>query len=295
MAVITGILTAIFLLCAYLYGVRKMETLPSSIAAVCVMLTFSYFAVSGQNEGFAILWILMIPFFSVSMFEMRIGITLSVYFLLFNIVLFYTPLNAYVVDHYTEAFMGRFPVLYICGFMISMFTFTQKEFYSRKLSIQSNMDELTNTYNRSYFTHFVLQAPLPNDRNTCVMILDVNGLKDVNDTFGHEAGDELICAVPSCCHEGISSDFTLCRVGGDEFVLILHQPEEEIASLTDNIKTAGLNWQGRYSHGCKLSIGWASSSEYPQATMDELYRTADMNMYQDKAEYYQQMHASSKN
>ena len=49
MAGVTAVLMVIFLLCAYLYGIRKLETLPSAIAAGCVMMTFSYFAVSGQN------------------------------------------------------------------------------------------------------------------------------------------------------------------------------------------------------------------------------------------------------
>ena len=117
----------------------------------------------------------------------------------------------------------------------------------------------------------------------------MNGLKNVNDTFGHEAGDELICAVPYCCHQGIASDFTLCRVGGDEFVLIVHKPEAEIAALANQIKDAGLHWKGKYLQNCKMSIGWASSSEYPQATMEELYQKADIAMYQDKAKYYQKL------
>ena len=288
MAAITASLAALLLLCAYLSGIRKKELLSSVIAAAAILFIFSYFAVSGQNEGFAILWILLVPLFSTSIFEMRIGIGLSFYFLLFSFILFYTPLNGHIADCYTDSFIERFPVLYLCTFLVSIFLFLQKEFYSRSLQIKSNMDELTGTYNRRYFTNFIMHAPLPETENTCVMLIDVNGLKEVNDTYGHDAGDELIRAVPQCCHEVISSDFTLCRLGGDEFVLIMQIPEDDIATLTDDIKRAGLNWQGTHSQSCQLSIGWASSDSYPEYAVDELYRAADARMYQDKAEYYRQ-------
>lgn len=288
MAVITGVLAIVFLLCAYLSGVRKMAVFPSVIAAICILLMFSYFAVSGQNEGFAILWVLLVPLFATSILEMRIGIGLSIYFLFFSLFLFYTPLREHIAAHYTASFMERFPVLYLCTFVISMFIFLQKEFYSRKLHLKSNMDELTGTYNRNYFTSFILYAPLPSEGNTCVLVIDINGLKKVNDTLGHEAGDELICAVSHCCRQVFQFEYTLCRVGGDEFVLIMHQPEEEIATLTAQLKEAGEKWCGDYSQGCHLSIGWASSSVYPEDSVVSLYRTADMMMYQDKAEYYRQ-------
>ena len=288
MAAITAALVAIFLLCAYLSGIRKMAFLPSAISAVSILFIFSYFAVSGQNEGFAILWILLVPLFSTSIFDMRVGISISVYFLLFSFILFYTPLKEYAADSYTVSFMERFPVLYLCAFAVSTFIFLQKEFYSRKLHLKSNMDELTGTYNRSYFTHYILHASQSAKEDTCIMLIDINGLKDVNDTFGHEAGDELICAVPHCCREVIDSDFTLCRIGGDEFVLIMQLSEADAAALADKLKDAGLEWRGSYSQNCLLSIGWASSDSYPEYAVDELYRAADIMMYKDKAEYYRQ-------
>lgn len=289
MAVITGILAAALLLCAYLSGVRKMKVLPSVIMAVGLIPIFSYFAISGQNQGFAILWILLVPMFATSIMDMRIGIGISVYFLFFSLVLFYTPMREYVTDNYSEAFMERFPILYICDFIISIFIFMQKEFYSRKLQIKSNMDELTGAYNRSYFTNFILNAPMQTGRNTCVMLIDINGLKEVNDTLGHEAGDELICAVPHCCGKVLESEYTLCRIGGDEFVLITHQPEGEIAALVAKLKAEGEKWRGGHSlEGCYLSIGWASSEVYPEDSAVQLYGRADAMMYEDKAKYYTQ-------
>lgn len=288
MAIATAILAVVLLLCSYLSGILKREILPSTISGICILFIFSYFAVSGQNEGFAILWVLLIPLFSTSILDMRIGISLSIYFLIFSIVLFYTPLKEYVADSYSVSFTERFPVLYLCAFMVSMFLFLQKEFYSRKLHLKSNMDELTGIYNRSYFTHFILHSPLSEKENTCIMLIDINGLKDVNDTLGHEAGDELICAVPHCCQEVIKSDYTLCRIGGDEFVLMIQIPETDAAKLADDLKEAGLNWHGDYSQRCRLAIGWASSSVYSGCSVNELFKAADAMMYQDKAEYYKQ-------
>ena len=83
------------------------------ISTLMSMVFFSYYAISGANEGFAILWTTLMPLVVCYFMSVKYGILLSVYFELLIIVLFYTPLRAHFTGLYTDTFMNRFPVLYL--------------------------------------------------------------------------------------------------------------------------------------------------------------------------------------
>ena len=103
------------------YSVRVMRSRKIAIGAalfVCVVV-FSYYAVSGVNDGFAILWIIVVPLGFNYFGGVSYAVILSLYYELLLIVLFYTPLRAHMAKHYTETFMNRFPVLYICIILIN--------------------------------------------------------------------------------------------------------------------------------------------------------------------------------
>lgn len=88
-------------------------------------LTFSYYAISGTNEGFAILWTMLMPLAICYFLGVKQGILLSIYFEALIIVLFYTPLRSHYDGVYTVTFMNRFPIVYLCGLMITAVSMTQ--------------------------------------------------------------------------------------------------------------------------------------------------------------------------
>ena len=98
-------------------------------AVICALLlsivVFSYYAISGANEGFAILWTLLVPMAICYFMGVKQGILLSVYFEILLIVLFYTPLRANFTGCYTETFMNRFPIFYLCILMLTTISMTQ--------------------------------------------------------------------------------------------------------------------------------------------------------------------------
>ena len=98
-------------------------------AVICAILlsafVFSYYAISGANEGFAILWTLLVPMAICYFMGVKLGIILSVYFELLLIVLFYTPLRANFTEYYTQTFMNRFPMIYLCILMLTTVSMTQ--------------------------------------------------------------------------------------------------------------------------------------------------------------------------
>ena len=101
---------------------RKVSVVAAIIASA---LLFSYYAISGANEGFAILWTLLMPLAISYFMGVKYGILLSLYFELLIIALFYTPLRTVYDGIYTVTFMNRFPIVYLCATMITTVSMTQ--------------------------------------------------------------------------------------------------------------------------------------------------------------------------
>ena len=91
---------------------RRYMELALRVTMVLCAACFTYYAVRGVNEGFAILWTLVIPLAFCYFVGVRTGIVFSIYFFALFVVLFYTPLRAFVSSGYSETFMTRFPILY---------------------------------------------------------------------------------------------------------------------------------------------------------------------------------------
>lgn len=110
---LVGIFT--FVTCHY-YNLR----LPSTYAILfsCIIL-MTYYAVTGANQGFAILWTMIVPSGVMILGGVKLGILLSLYYWLLFVVLFYTPLRSLVAAQYTVTFMNRYPVIYLCAILIN--------------------------------------------------------------------------------------------------------------------------------------------------------------------------------
>ena len=78
-----------------------------------------------QHKGFAILWTMLMPLAICYFVGVKQGILLSFYFEILIVVLFYTPLRSHFIGIYTVTFMNRFPIVYLCGLMITAVSMTQ--------------------------------------------------------------------------------------------------------------------------------------------------------------------------
>lgn len=115
------------------------------------------------------------------------------------------------------------------------------------------------------------------------VICDMNGLKLVNDNYGHAEGDKLIKAAASVLLENLKQAHNVYRIGGDEFAVIYLSPnDEEVVSEIENVRTACDNYK---DSPIKLSIamGYASGTSDSSGFM-EIYSKADALMYENKAE-----------
>ncbi|MGN0665763.1 MAG: GGDEF domain-containing protein [Huintestinicola sp.] len=115
------------------------------------------------------------------------------------------------------------------------------------------------------------------------VICDLNGLKLINDNYGHSEGDRLIKAAASVLLNNMKNAYNVYRIGGDEFAVIYLSPNDEaVRAEVESVRTACNNYN---DSPVKLSIamGYASGTSDPSGFM-EIYSRADALMYENKAE-----------
>lgn len=145
----------------------------------------------------------------------------------------------------------------------------------------STHDALTGLYNRTFFD--AERSRLDTGRDSVgVIMIDVDGLKIVNDEYGHEAGDRLIRRTAAVLRMTFREEDILARVGGDEFaVLIPGVDEYQLGSAADRLRQ-DLVRHNELTIGpaLSLSVGWALS--HARGHLPRAIRLADRRMYEDK-------------
>lgn len=156
-----------------------------------------------------------------------------------------------------------------------------------RLVIASTTDSLTNAFNRNaYEEDFKKYRNEPIENDLIIYSIDINGLKQTNDTFGHLVGDELIVGSGQCIANAFAGCGKIYRVGGDEFMVVVHY-DGDGADFKQNLLEETLHWQGEKVKEISLSIGYAEKRKMPNADLIELKKAADKMMYADKNNYYQ--------
>ena len=146
------------------------------------------------------------------------------------------------------------------------------------------IDPLTGILNRYAYEKDLSSIELKDD--FVVFSVDINGLKNANDTRGHKAGDELICGAASIISEIFNRYGRCYRTGGDEFIALSYVDPNEIDNILKELEEKTSNWKGTAIESLSLSAGAASKKEFPDYTVDELVATADQRMYKIKSDYY---------
>lgn len=120
--------------------------------------------------------------------------------------------------------------------------------------------------------------------NIGIMMFDLNGLKWVNDNYGHEKGDEFIQSFASYLTRILNSDSFLARFGGDEFVIIQeHTTPEMLEAMEGHLQKLIEQHNQESELPLSYAAGWEVSYKNHYYLMDDLLRTADQNMYIDKS------------
>ena len=157
-----------------------------------------------------------------------------------------------------------------------------------QLRLYATTDILTGVLNRRAGLMLLekqMQLCKRNDAYLCVCYIDVNGLKDINDQYGHQEGDQYIQTVIALLKECIRESDTVCRIGGDEFLLILVDCSiEKAKEVWRRIEEGFDNYnKGRNKPYCiGISYGLAEYGYESELGVDELVDLADGDMYRYK-------------
>ncbi len=175
--------------------------------------------------------------------------------------------------------------LYLQGVMYDI---TDRKEFESKLIHMAHFDQLTELANRTLFHDRLNQSIAQAKRHKqkfALLYLDLDGFKEVNDTLGHKAGDELLRETAQQLKESVREIDTVARMGGDEFTVILSDIKsgEDAALVAKKIlKAVSRPYESvGADHRVSTSIGIAL---YPDDTIeaDQLVTTADNAMYQAK-------------
>lgn len=160
--------------------------------------------------------------------------------------------------------------------------------YEKKLADMQTryayFDRMTGLRNRHAFEDKLLELEENKPAELCVVMADINGLKEMNDTIGHKAGDELIIGASECLSNAFDNIESIYRIGGDEFCIIMPGTIEKANECLSRLDEMLERWHGRYIHSISVSTGVASVKDYN--SIDDLVTQADKNMYKCKRDYY---------
>lgn len=164
---------------------------------------------------------------------------------------------------------------------------TERKAAERQLAYQANHDQLTGLPNRLMFTRELLamiKADCPEGPHTGLLYIDLDGFKTVNDTAGHEAGDDVLRIIAKRIRETVQPGAVVGRLGGDEFAIAcpntpsINDLERLARQVRDRIDEPIDLAHGTFTVGASIGVRIANNSE----DIDAVMRDADAAMYRAK-------------
>ncbi len=151
----------------------------------------------------------------------------------------------------------------------------------------AGVDSMTGLLNRHSYSQELedLDGTVLSDNFTYISI-DLNGLKEINDELGHDAGDILIKGAGQCISECFGDIGSIYRIGGDEFVVLLTAEKADVDTRLSVFEGAMKKWSGEKEIPLEASYGYARHEEDSESRIRDLGKLADKKMYEAKREFY---------
>jgi diguanylate cyclase (GGDEF)-like protein len=168
----------------------------------------------------------------------------------------------------------------------------ENEISREKIEQLAYTDSLTGLYNRRGFLLHAdkhLQVARTEQEVVTIACIDLDGLKSINDQYGHHAGDQAIANAANIFKKVFRQNDLLGRIGGDEFLIFMVNTNAgKTISLTTRLDRAIRNWNGQNIPRLQLSlsIGLARDND-EQQPLEQLIKQADVNMYKNKHRNYE--------
>jgi diguanylate cyclase (GGDEF)-like protein/PAS domain S-box-containing protein len=158
---------------------------------------------------------------------------------------------------------------------------SEKKEKRKQIEFLSYHDQLTGLYNRRFFDEELKRLDTARNLPIALLFADINGLKTINDGFGHNRGDLMICQFAEELKKTCRSDDIIARTGGDEFVILLPKTDmNAVQRLVDRLKDR-IEQVKIMGISLSVSFGWEIKNNDAQPIRDVLKKAEDF-MYQKK-------------
>ncbi len=158
---------------------------------------------------------------------------------------------------------------------------TEEDLY-RVIAYQDVMTELGNR--RAFEEQLRELQQCTAMKDLAIVEFDVNNLKEANDQFGHRMGDELLKATAACIKTVFAEKAKLYRIGGDEFVVMVNEPEPELQADLQAFDRCVAEYDRSLASGLAVAKGYAYAQDGANEELEDVLRRADHLMYQTKNE-----------
>ena len=197
-------------------------------------------------------------------------------------------MDLYLLKFLQDPEVSYYPILHLMEAALALLVVTlalsliQRELLSR-LIVKAFRD-ITGVHNKTSLEKLVQDlSNRPSTFGVGVMMFDLNNLKTVNDTLGHEMGDHYIEAFSAILSKVQNERINAYRIGGDEFAVILEQTNAvEVHHILDWMDAAIAEYNQKHDIAISYARGYEISTSDHYYLMEELTRRADSQMYQNK-------------
>lgn len=152
-----------------------------------------------------------------------------------------------------------------------------------QLCYMGTHDSLTGLYNRAYFSQIIYTLQKEHSTSMGMVMCDLDGLKLINDTLGHDKGDKLLVDAARIINSSLDGNAILCRMGGDEFAIFVpYCTENNINAICSRIRGSIKKYNAKNKIiPLSISLGYALCYGLPKS-LEDLFKEADNDMYREK-------------
>jgi len=169
----------------------------------------------------------------------------------------------------------------ISGVVLVFRDFTEKKQRQEEIKYLSYHDQLTGLYNRRFYEEELRRLDTERNLPLTIVMGDVNGLKLVNDSFGHVMGDSLLKKVSELLKHVCRGDDIIARLGGDEFVILLPKTDSNEAEQIINRVTACSLVEKVGAIDISISFGYETKN-IAEENIEEIFKKSEDHMYKKK-------------